>query len=138
MNKILDFLIKKINNFYILPKDNSTEICIDMPITKFENLDPDDDLNTDARDLLITEIEKIMKRKVDIRNTLEFKQSYITCRLISNNKVVLDTIRSNEHRHMEPVFFTGKKSYPLRIWLEEQILSNDDVVELEKGLIKMI
>ena len=133
----LKFLMKKINHFFILPKDHSTEVVIDYPVRKFENLDPDEDLNTEARDVLIGEVIKIMARDVDIRNKLEFKESIIECKVVGDN-VVLNLIRENTDRWSEPVFFSGRKTYPLKIWLEEQILTNEDVVELEKGLIKMI
>lgn len=135
--KPLDFLMKKINNFFILPRDNSTEIVIDYPVTQFENLDPDDDLNVEARDVLIGEILKIMSRDNDIRNKLEFKESIIECK-IKGDQVSLGLIRSDKNRFDEHVFFSGRKAYPLKVWLEEQVLTNEDVVELEKGLIKMI
>jgi len=141
MKHVLDFIKKKINHFFILPFDDRIEIQTERKVTMFEDLDPDDDLNVEARDILIDEIIKIMNRDVDIENELEFKEVKIACHH-KGGVVALGRIRNaNESKitgFEDPVFFTGKKPYPLKIWLKEQVLTNMDVVELEKGLIKMI
>ncbi len=140
LTTIIDFLRKKFSDFELVPKIKGVEL---QPIPQrnmykvFEDLDKDDDLNEDARDFLIGEIEKIMSRKVDVQNVLEFKDVEITCRNHGDG-VCLHFFQSKEKRFTEPVWFDGKKPYPLSVWLKEQILTNEDVIELEKGLIRML
>ncbi|MDX1699390.1 MAG: hypothetical protein R3250_02170 [Melioribacteraceae bacterium] len=141
-NDVLDFLRKKFSDFELVPKVKGVEL---QPIPQrnmhkvFEDLDKDDNLNEEARDFLIGEIEKIMKRQgKGLNNTFEFCGQEISCRVETDGNVILNWIRPADNRHSIPVFFNGKKSYPLKVWLEEQILTNEDVIELEKGLIRML
>lgn len=140
-NNVLNFLRKKFSDFELVPKVKGVEL---QPIPQrnmhkvFEDLDKDDDLNEDARDFLIGEIEKIIKRQGrDIDNTFEFCDQEISCRIGNTGSVILNWMRPVGNHGM-PIWFDGKKGYPLSVWLKEQILTNEQVIELEKGLIRML
>ncbi len=140
VTNIIDFLRKKFSDFELIPKIKGIELqpLYNRDMEKvFEDLDKDDDLNEEARDFLIGEIEKVMRRKVDFQNTLEFRDQLISCKVLGDS-VNLSWMTPVGDKHSMPVWFDGDKPYPLSVWLKEQILTNIDVIELEKGLIKML
>jgi hypothetical protein len=137
---VIDFVRKKFSDFEIVPKLKGMEVSplpMRRPITEFEDLDKDDDLNIKVRDILIKEVLKIMSIQENSIRELEFYNQAIRCD-IREGIIALSSIRQVDNRHEMPVWFDGKTPYPLEVWLKEQILTNIDVVELEKGIIKMI
>jgi len=125
-------------------KDDYSLGTKEIEIDKGEPLEPEFE-DFEMRDKLLEMIEQIMKIKGEKFNLeLKFKSSIITTRLrngivsiflISPNR---EKVREEQMEGQITAVFDGKKPYPLKQWLIENVLVEEDVIELEKSLIHLV
>jgi len=125
----------------------------DGTLQVFQAIDPDkgqplepnfDDFR--MRDKFLDIIEEIMKNKgQDFELELKFKRSIITTQIHRDGTLALRSIEPNsedvKNEQMEGMivaYFDGEKPFPLKQWLLENVLTEDDVIELEKSLIYLV
>ena len=121
-------------------------------IEVFQNIDPDKGQplepefeDFEMRDKLLEMIEQIMKNKgEEFQLELKFKRSIVTTQL-RNGIVAIqfispdrELVREEQMQGEITAWFNGKKPFPLKQWLIENVLVEEDVIELEKSLIYLV
>ena len=107
---------------------------------RFESLDKDENLNHVMVDKFIESIMELIRKanKAQVELEIEFKQSILTCRFI-NQVIALRTIWPKDSRNWDEVaHFDGNKPFPLKEYLYDNVRNNEDIVELEKTMIRLL
>jgi hypothetical protein len=110
--------------------------------TKVEiiSLDKEENLDYNMLEKFLESINELVSnsQKAKVNLEIEFKDSILTCRS-RNGVIALRTIQPKDCNNFEEVaFFDGDKPFPLKRYLYENVLTNADIVELEKTMIRLI
>lgn len=103
-------------------------------------LDKAEDLDLTMVNKFIDSINQLVdnSQKANVELEIEFKDSILTCRQ-QGNLIVLRSIKPKDCNNFEEIaFFNGNKPLPLKQYLYEKVMSNEDIVELEKTMIRLI
>jgi len=125
-------------------KDGTLQVFQAINPDKGKPVEPDFD-DFEMRDKFLEIIEQIMRDKgEDFQLELKFKRSIITTQF-RNGVVAIQFISPNNEAIKEEqmrgevmAWFNGEKPFPLKQWLIENVLTENDVVELEKSLIYLV
>lgn len=102
-------------------------------------LDKDDDLNHVMVDKFIESILHLVQNanNAQVNLEIEFKQSILTCKVI-DGIIALRTIWPKDSRNFDEVAHFSNKPFPLKEYLYDNVRSNEDIVELEKTMIRLL
>lgn len=102
-------------------------------------LDKDEDLNLQMVQKFLESINELVensqKAKVDLQ--IEFKESLLTCTTVGGI-ISLQSIRPKDSDNFDEVAFFNNNAFPLREYLNDNVRCNEDIVELEKTMIRLI
>lgn len=124
--------------------DGTLQVFQTIDADKGKPVEPDfEDFN--MRDKFLEIIEEIMRTKgKDFELELRFKRSILTTHN-KNGMIAIRTIEPDREKVKEEqmngmivAYFDGEKPFPLKQWLIENVLTENDVVELEKSLIYLV
>lgn len=146
ISHIRKLLGNSVSKFSIRSKtsDGQLEIFPDVDSSKWECLEPEFD-DFEMRDKLLEMIEQIMKTKGEkFQLELKFKRSIISTQIRDGIVAIFlispdrELVREEQMQGEITAWFNGKKPYPLKQWLIENVLTEEDVIELEKSLIYLV
>lgn len=102
-------------------------------------LDKDEDLNHQMVQKFLESINELVensqKAKVDLQ--IEFKDSLLTCATVGG-VIALRSIRPKDSDNFQEVAFFSNNAFPLREYLNDNVRCNEDIVELEKTMIRLL
>jgi len=134
------------NRFKLRSKtpDDRIEDIQEIDPDKGQPLEPEFE-DFEMRDKLLEMIEQILRTKGEnFQLELKFKRSIISTQLrdgivaiflISPNSAL---VKEEQMQGEITAWFNGKKPFPLKQWLIENVLVEEDVIELEKSLIYLV
>jgi hypothetical protein len=102
-------------------------------------LDKDDDLNYDLLNKFLELIDSIVykSKKSEVQLQIEFKGSILTCKE-KNKMIVLHSIRPKNSDNFDEIAFFSNNPYSLKNFLYDRIITNEDIMELEKTAIMIM
>ena len=102
-------------------------------------LDKKEDLNYVMLDKFLESIDEMIvkSQKANVSLEIEFKDSILTCKN-QNDIIALQSIQPKDSMGWEEVAIFDNKALPLRQYLYDNVLTNQDIVELEKTMIRLI
>jgi len=146
MQQITKLLGNSSRHFSLKSKseDGLIEVLQNTNPDKGQPLEPEFE-DFEMRDKLLEMIEQIMKNKgEEFQLELKFKRSIVTTQL-RNGIVAIqfispdrELVREEQMQGEITAWFNGKKPFPLKQWLIENVLVEEDVIELEKSLIYLV
>lgn len=145
-NKIQKLLgnVKEKFQIQITSKNDGEIKTIDVSPNKGKPIEPEFD-DVDMRDKLLELIEQIMRTKgEEFKLELKFKRSIISTHLRNDIVAIFlispdkQLVREEQMQGEITAVFDGEKLFPLKQWLIENIIVEQDVTELEKSLIHLV
>lgn len=102
-------------------------------------LDKSDDLNHQMVSKFLELINELISnsQKAKVELEIEFKDSILTCKT-QGNVIALRSIKPKDCDNFEEIAFFNGKAFPLKEYLNDNVRTNEDIVELEKTMIRLI
>ena len=106
---------------------------------KIEVVDKADDLNHQMVEKFLESINELVQNseKANVKLEIEFKDSILTCR-VQDGIIALNTIWPKDSNAWNEVAHFNHNAFPLREYLNDNVRTNEDIVELEKTMIRLL
>jgi tetrahydrodipicolinate N-succinyltransferase len=142
--QIINSIKKKLIKYLPKLKSNTsynTNFTIIMKEKKIKriSLDKEDDLNYELLNKFLELIDELVHKseKSGVQLKINFKESILTCKE-KNEMIVLQSIRPKSSDNFDEIAFFNNKPYYLKDFLYDKVMTNADIIELEKTAIMIM